>query len=209
MAIDKTRNEPALSIMGRALNPGLQLVAGSRVSKWRNRLPFGLYRTEGRRPMKQYFVEYSGRGSSPLFGAEPERSDRPDGGCTAGGGGSTRTNRTFHSGVSLIGGGGGLAGSGGNAGSTGTTGNWSNAGGAGYVSGCGAGCCGGTTGCSVIVTSVGTGSGARAVVALPLPAAREALGAPPSPSLHGLDTSLDGSSQHGLPEPHDAYQGGT
>src|SRR5664280_946249 len=49
----------------------------------------------------------------------------------------------------------------------------------------------------------------RAVVALPLPAAREALGAPPSPSLHGLDTSLDGGSQHGLPEPHDAYQGGT
>ena len=157
--------------------------------------------------MKQYFVEDSGRGSSPLFGAEPERSDRPDGGGTAGGSGSTRTNITFHSGVSLTGGGGGLAGSGGNAGSTGTTGNWSNAGGAGYVSGSGAGCCGGTTGYTVIVTSVGTGSGAR--VALPLPAAKEALGAPPSPSLDGLDTSLDGRSQHGLTEPHDAYQGGT
>jgi hypothetical protein len=145
--------------------------------------------------MKQYFVEDSGRGSSPLFDAEPERSDRPDGGGTAGGSGSTRTNITFHSGVSLTGGGGGLAGSGGNAG------------GAGYVSGSGAGCCGSTTGYTVIVTSVGTGSGAR--VALPLPAAKEALGAPPSPSLDGLDTSLDGRSQHGLTEPHDAYQGGT
>jgi hypothetical protein len=159
--------------------------------------------------MKQYFVEYNGRGASLLLGAEPERSNRPNGGGTAGGGGSTRTDGTFPFAVSLTGGGGGLAGSGGTAGPTGTTGSWSNAGGAGYVSGSGAGCCCGTTGCSVIVTSVGTGSGARAVVALPLPAAREALGAPPSPSLDGLDTSLDGRSQHGLTEPHDAYQGGT
>ena len=149
--------------------------------------------------MKQYFVEYNGRGASLLLGAEPERSNRPNGGGTAGGGGSTRTDGTFPFAVSLTGGGGGLAGSGGTAGPTGTTGSWSNAGGAGR--------CGGTTGYTVLVTSVGTGSRAKAVVALP--AAREALGAPPSPSLDGLDTSLDGGSQHRLPEPHDAHQEGT
>ena len=155
--------------------------------------------------MNQDFVEYSGRGESLLLGAEPERSDRPDGGGTPGGGGSTRTNRNFPAGVSPTGG--GLAERGGNAGSTGTAGNSSNAGGAGYVPGGRAGCCRGTTGYTVIVTSVGTGNGARAVVALP--AAREALDAPPSPSLDGLDTSLDAGSQHGLPEPHDAHQEGT
>jgi len=157
--------------------------------------------------MKQYFVEYSGRGASLLLGAEPERSNRPDGGSTAGGGGSTRTDGTRPFAVSLTGGGGGLAGRGGTAGPTGTAGSWSNAGGAGYVSGGGAGRCGGTTGYTILVTSVGTDSRAKAVVALP--AAREALGAPPSPSLDGLDTSLDGGSQHRLPEPHDADQEGT
>ena len=157
--------------------------------------------------MKQYFVEYNGRGASLLLGAEPERSNRPNGGGTAGGGGSTRTDGTFPFAVSLTGGGGGLAGSGGTAGPTGTTGSWSNAGGAGYVSGGGARRCGGTAGYTVLVTSVGTGSRARALVAPR--AAREALGAPPSPSLDGLDTSLDGGSQHRLPEPHDAHQEGT
>jgi hypothetical protein len=161
--------------------------------------------------MKQYFVEYNGRGASLLLGAEPERSNRPNGGGTAGGGGSTRTDGTFPFAVSLTGGAGGLAGSGGTAGPTGTAGSWSNAGGAGYVSGGGAascgGSCGGTTGYTVLVTSVGTGSRARALVAPR--AAREALGAPPSPSLDGLDTSLDGGSQHRLPEPHDAHQEGT
>ena len=124
--------------------------------------------------MKQYFVEYNGRGASLLLGAEPERSNRPNGGGTAGGGGSTRTDGTFPFAVSLTG---------------------------------GAGRCGGTTGYTVLVTSVGTGSRARALVAPR--AAREALGAPPSPSLDGLDTSLDGGSQHRLPEPHDAHQEGT
>jgi hypothetical protein len=157
--------------------------------------------------MKQYFVEYNGRGAPLLLGAEPERSNRPNGGGTASGGGSTRTDGTFPFAVSLTGGGGGLAGSGGTAGPTGTTGSWSNAGGAGYASGSGAGRCGGTTGYTILVTSVGTDSRARALVAPQ--AAREALGAPPSPSLDGLDTSLDGGSQHRLPEPHDAHQEGT
>ena len=59
--------------------------------------------------MKQYFVEYNGRGASLLLGAEPERSNRPNGGGTAGGGGSTRTDGTFPFAVSLTGGAGGLA----------------------------------------------------------------------------------------------------
>ena len=157
--------------------------------------------------MKQYFVEYNGRGASLLLGAEPERSNRPNGGGTAGGGGSTRTDGTFPFAVSLTGGAGGLAGSGGTAGPTGTAGSWSNAGGAGYVSGGGARRCGGTAGYTVLVTSVGTGSRARALVAPR--ATREALGTPPSPSLDGLDTSRNGGSQHRLPEPHDAHQEGT
>jgi hypothetical protein len=157
--------------------------------------------------MKQYFVEYNGRGASLLLGAEPERSNRPNGGGTAGGGGSTRTDGTFPFGVSLTGGGGGgLAGSGGTAGPTGTTGSWSNAGGAGYVSGGGARRRG-TAGYTVLVTSVGTGGRAKALVAPQ--AAREALGTPPSLSLDGLDTSCDGGSQHGPPEPHGAHKGGT
>src|SRR5664280_3688306 len=123
--------------------------------------------------MKQHFVEYNGRGASLLLGAEPERSNRPNGGGTAGGGGSTRTDGTVPFAVSLTGGGGGLAGSGDAAGPTGTTGSWSNAGGAGYVFGSGAGRCGGTTGYTSLVTSVGTDSRATALVA-PQPA-REAL----------------------------------